>query len=373
MGDGAGWRPSDSVRLAVRVFVNEGDWAMATIYDLIEVTSISANTTYSEANGNLLGVVDGASGPELDDGEFDEGDLMTIGGTTYTIDTIQEPSSSGSFLLGDGSTRTFSPQSESNLDVMFLTVSNGGTTRYFILPNDSYGDMSLRSVTTGGITDVGGSDAAVIGTTDDAVTVVCFAAGTRIAGPAGKEMRVETLKAGDLVQTADHGPQPVRATRHHGLSAGTLARNPHVRPIRIPAGALGAGLPTRDLVVSPQHRILVRSKIAQRMFGQEEVLLPAKFLLTVAGVEVDARDAGVDYYHVVMDRHEVLSANGIGAESLYLGPEAMKTLKAAQSTGPAMLGASRTATQDVPARLFAKGGRGRRLVQRHVKNARAFA
>lgn len=109
------------------------------------------------------------------------------------------------------------------------------------------------------------------------------------------------------------------------------------------------------------------------MFGQEEVLLPAKFLLTVAGVEVDARDAGVDYYHVVMDRHEVLSANGIGAESLYLGPEAMKTLKAAQSTGPAMLGASRTAAQDVPARLFAKGGRGRRLVQRHVKNARAFA
>ena len=90
---------------------------MATIYDLIEVTSISANTTYSEANGNLLGVVDGANGPELDDGEFDEGDLISIGGTTYTIDLIQEPSSSGSFLLGDGSTRTFSPQNEDNLEL----------------------------------------------------------------------------------------------------------------------------------------------------------------------------------------------------------------------------------------------------------------
>ncbi len=347
---------------------------MLTIYDLIEVTSISAGTTYSEANGNLLGLVDGASGPELDDREFDEGDLISIGGTTYTIDLVQEPSSSGRFLLGDGSTRSFSPQSESNLDVMFLTVSNGGTTRYFILPNDSYGDVNFQSVTTGGITDVGGSDAAVIGTTDDEVNAVCFAAGTLISVAGNDTRPIETLAPADLVQTADHGPRPVRWIAHHAISAASLARNPHVRPMRISAGALGRGLPDAPLVVSPQHRILVRSKIAERMFGQSEVLLPAKFLLGVTGVELDPRTGGVDYYHVVMDRHEVLFANGVGAESLYRGQEAMKTLRSAQSAALAILGASGTAAiGDVPARLFAQGGRGRRLVERHLKNARAFA
>lgn len=347
---------------------------MASIYDLLEVTIISANTTYSEENGNLLGVVDGASGTELDDGEFDEGDLISIGGTTYTIDLIQEPSSSGSLLLGDGSTRSFGPQNEDNLDVMFLTVSNGGTTRYFILPNDSYGDLTVQSVTTGGITDVAGNDAAVIGTTDDEVNVVCFAAGTMIAVAEGGARPIETLAPGDLVLTADHGPRPVRWLEHHAINAASLARNPHVRPIRISAGALGQGLPDAPLVVSPQHRILVRSKIVQRMFGQSEVLLPAKFLRGVTGVETDPRDGGVDYYHVVMDRHEVLFANGVGAESLYRGQEAMKTLRSAQSAALAMLGASRTAARgDVPARLFAQGGRGRRLVERHLKNARAFA
>ena len=130
---------------------------MATIHDLIEVTSISANTTYSTADGTILGVVDGASGTDLDDGEFDTGDLITIGGTTYTIDLIQEPSSSGSFLRGDGSTSAFGPQHESTLDVVFLTVSSGGTTRYFILPNDSYGDLNVQSVTTGGVSSRGPS------------------------------------------------------------------------------------------------------------------------------------------------------------------------------------------------------------------------
>ncbi|MBY5990161.1 Hint domain-containing protein [Roseovarius atlanticus] len=346
---------------------------MATIHDLIEVTSISANTTYSTADGTILGVVDGASGTDLDDGEFDTGDLITIGGTTYTIDLIQEPSTSGSFLRGDGSTSTFGPQHESNLDVVFLTVSSGGTTRYFILPNDSYGALNVQSVTTGGITDVHANDAAVIGTADDAVNVVCFAAGTRIAAVSpGAEVAVEALAAGDLVLTADHGPQPVRAIERHALSAATLARNPHVRPIRIATGALGPGLPVEDLVVSPQHRILVRSKIAHRMFGQTEVLLPAKLLLGVAGVAVDMREGGVEYYHVVMDRHEVLRANGIGAESLYRGQEAMKALNTAHSAGLAMPGAGPIAGQDVPARLFVTGGRGRRLVDRHVKNHRAF-
>lgn len=103
---------------------------MATIHDLFEVTDISQHTTYSHENGKLLGVVDNVSSRDLNDGEFDEGDRILIGGVSYRIDRIQEPESSGRFTQGDGTDRSFDHASEHNLDVAFLTVSNGGTTRH---------------------------------------------------------------------------------------------------------------------------------------------------------------------------------------------------------------------------------------------------
>lgn len=153
---------------------------MATIYDLIEVTNISPDTTYSLANGNLLGVVDGMTSPQLDDGEFDIGDIVTIGGVNYTIDRIQEPLNSGRFTEGDGTDNSFNPGSETNLDAVFLTISNGTETRYFIIPNDRYGDMNVEQIRTGSLEDVGGKDSAIISTTDNNVNVVCFVDGTMI-------------------------------------------------------------------------------------------------------------------------------------------------------------------------------------------------
>ena len=128
---------------------------MATIYDLIEVTGINSNTTYSNANGGILGVVEGATSTDLDDGEFDIGDIVRIDGVNYTVSIIREPSSTGNFLLGDGSTVDFDPGSESNLDVMFLALTSGGTTRYFVLPNDSYGDMNVQAVNIAGTSHFG--------------------------------------------------------------------------------------------------------------------------------------------------------------------------------------------------------------------------
>ncbi|MBF9043166.1 hemolysin [Rhodobacterales bacterium HKCCE4037] len=323
------------------------------------------------ANGNLLGFVDSASGPELDDGEFDEGDIINIGGTNYTIDLIQEPSSSGSFLLGNGSTAGFGAKSESNLDVMFLTVSDGVTTRYFILPNDSYGDFNIQSVTTGGINDVAGNDAAVIGTTDNETNIVCFAEGTLIETMSGKMVPVERLAVGDLVRTLDHGGQPIRWIGRAHLSAERLDASPHLRPIRIAAGALGPGRPSTDLVVSPQHRLLVTSKIAQRMFGEAEVLASAKSLLQLPMVEVEpTSESGVRYFHLLLDNHEILFANGAQAESLYLGEQALQTLSRAarreiQEIFPGFIGAE---VLPPSARLFAPVQKGRTLAMRHAKN-----
>jgi hypothetical protein len=224
---------------------------MATIYDLVEITSVLPDTTYSAVDGSLLGVVDNVQlrdgGVDDNDGEFDIGDALFIDGVSYTINRIQEPSSSGRFIFANGTDRSFDPGSESNLSVAFLTVSNGSTVRYFAIPNDSYGDLSITGIRTASLTDVAGSDAAVISTADNNVSVVCFLRGTQITCAAGRAAKVETLKVGDWVQTADCGPMQIRWIGCTRLDRDTLAGHPKLRPIRIRQGALGPNRPDCDL------------------------------------------------------------------------------------------------------------------------------
>ncbi|MBP6678165.1 MAG: Hint domain-containing protein, partial [Paracoccus sp.] len=94
----------------------------------------------------------------------------------------------------------------------------------------------------------------------------CFTAGTLIEAEAGA-VAVENLKVGDRVRTRDHGLKPIRWIETQHLDAQLLAQMPHMRPIRVRAGVLGAGLPRRDLCLSPQHRLVVRNAIVARMFG----------------------------------------------------------------------------------------------------------
>ncbi|MDR7123856.1 Hint domain-containing protein [Pseudotabrizicola sp. 4114] len=300
---------------------------MALIYDLIEVTGISPDTTYSTAQGNLVGVVNSAQlldhGKDDTDGEFDTGDQLRIGGVSYRIDQIQKPSSSGRFTLGDGSERSFNPASESNLAVIFLTVSNGGTVRRFIIPNDSYGGISIREIRTGSLTNVGGSDAAVISTASSGIKIVCFAAGSLIEVAGHAQVAVESLSAGDWVQTADHGLMQIRWVGSMTLDRQALAAHPHLRPIRISKDALGPGSPAQDLYLSPQHRVLVKSRIALRMFGAAEVLVAVRHLVGSGGIDVVQDTCRVVYHHVLLDRHEILFANGAACESLYLGAQAI--------------------------------------------------
>jgi hypothetical protein len=346
---------------------------MATIFDLIEVTNISPDTTYSALQGNYLGVVDGMVSAELDDGEFDEGDIVTIGGVKYAITLIQEPTSSGRFTTTDGTNLSFNPQSESNLDAVFLTLSNGVETRYFIVPNDSYGDMTLSEIRTGSLNDVAGNDAAIISTTDHSVSVVCFANGTLIEGADGRHFPIEALKAGDKVRTLDHGLQPITWTGFRSIGVAQLMGLPHLRPVRICQGALGQGTPKLDLFVSQQHRVLVRSRIAERMFGNREVLVAAKKLIGLDGIAVSQSFAPLSYHHLMFDRHEIIFANGALCESLYPGPQAIRTLnEIVQTAGNSVAGIADGAQTFRPARLFATGPKAEKLARRHKKNDRTI-
>lgn len=205
------------------------------------------------------------------------------------------------------------------------------------------------------------------------LAVVCFARGTMISTALGL-VAVEALKAGDLVETRDNGLQPVRWIGSIKMSAQDLQKNPNLIPIRISAGALGAGTPAADLLVSPQHRVLVRSKIAQKMFGTSEILVAAKQLLEVDGIDIATDLSEVEYFHFLFDQHEVVVSNGAETESLYTGPQAIK------SVGPAALAEIYTLFPElqsdsyapVPARVLANGRKGRQLTARHVQHQRAL-
>ncbi len=152
------------------------------------------------------------------------------------------------------------------------------------------------------------------------ISIVCFAAGTLISTASGL-IAIEDLKVGDMVTTLDHGEQPIRWIGSRTLGLAELTAKPKLKPIRISAGALGGGLPTRDLVVSPQHRVLIRLAIAKRIFDVPEVLIPVNKLVGIEGINVIENRTEIMYFHLLFDRHQLVFSEGAATESLYLGPQ----------------------------------------------------
>ncbi|AUH34330.1 Hint domain-containing protein [Paracoccus tegillarcae] len=196
---------------------------------------------------------------------------------------------------------------------------------------------------------------------------ICFARGTEIQTETGVR-KVEHLREGDMLMTRDNGPKPISWIGSRGFVNDQSENARKFSPILIRKGALGSDRPNRDLFVSPQHRILVRSKIAQRMFGEDEVLIAAILLLQIDGIEQVSDFDEVEYFHILFDQHEIVYANGVEAESLHTGPEALKSLplearqeifaifpQLAEMTG----GSSRSL-----ARFSPKGKKARKLAER---------
>ncbi len=155
--------------------------------------------------------------------------------------------------------------------------------------------------------------------------LVCLAQGTLVETKQG-QIAVEKLETGMLLKTLDDGFQPLKKVLHRKVSTQEQSRDGRLRPILIGQGALGAGLPHRDLRVSPQHRMLVAGPLAERMFNQSEVLVAAKFLTKLAGIRVDPVLQDITYFHLLCARHQVLFAEGAPTESLFLGAELQKHL-----------------------------------------------
>ncbi len=157
--------------------------------------------------------------------------------------------------------------------------------------------------------------------------VICFTAGTRIATPEGYKL-VEELGEGDMVQTADDGAQPVMWAGQRRMTGARLFAMPHLRPMRIRAGVLGPDIPDGDLLVSPNHRLLLRGLAAQALYNTPEVLIRARDLSGLRGISTDHRLTEATYVHILMDRHQVLFANGVETESFHPAEADFGTLDA---------------------------------------------
>jgi hypothetical protein len=152
--------------------------------------------------------------------------------------------------------------------------------------------------------------------------VPCFTPGILIATPEG-ERRVETLRVGDKIVTRDNGLQEIRWIGHKQMDWPAFAASPHLKPILIQQGALGNGLPERDMMVSPNHRMLVANERTALYFDEHEVLVAAKHLVNHRGVH-PIETVGTTYIHFICDRHEVVLANGAWTESFQPGDETLK-------------------------------------------------
>lgn len=156
----------------------------------------------------------------------------------------------------------------------------------------------------------------------------CFTPGTMIATPKG-EVLVETLRAGDKVITRDNGIQEIRWTGAKPVSWRDLTARPHLKPILVRQGSLGNGLPERDMMVSPNHRLLVANDRTALYFDEHEVLVAAKHLVGGKGVQqVDS--IGTCYIHFMFDQHEVVLSNGAWTESFQPGDYTLKGMGNAQ-------------------------------------------
>lgn len=277
------------------------------------------NVSSSPTSFEIKFVAFGTSGDlqlEQGSGNIDPDTKIQIGSNTYsfTYDWTANLPSTGS------ASNRFPAQFKGD-EIVRITILNYPTTgsnmSVFFLNGQNATQAEMNAFQNGALS-VLNQD-----TTPNPVPV-CLAEGTLVLTPAG-EVAVEQLVPGDLVMTRDHGPQPVvwhGASRHAWPGS-----DPKTRPVAIRAGALGPGCPAVDLVVSPQHKLLLADPATGR-----EVLVPAIGLTNRPGIRQMRGVKAVTYHHLLLPAHAILTTAGAASESFRPGPAALKMLGWRQRT-----------------------------------------
>ena len=268
--------------------------------------------------GDSAATLDGGDGNDTISGGFGndtilggEGDDSILGGggddsivATPGNDTVEGNAGADSILTGEGD------------DLVVWRIGDGNDT---IDLGDGQDTLDLEGWGGAWTISVAGSTATFTGdgsvgdaeltvlNYDPADSVVCFAEGTRIMTARG-EVPVEQLRAGDMALAPGEGApfKPVRWVGHRRIDIARHRTPAAAAPVLVRAGALGAGVPHRDLRVSPEHAFLLDGH-----------LVPARLLVNGAGIVQETWHRQVTYWHVELERHGVLVAEGALAESYF--------------------------------------------------------
>lgn len=153
------------------------------------------------------------------------------------------------------------------------------------------------------------SDGTVFATSPDSggsgtnFTIACFCRGTRIRTPAG-ETPVEELAIGDRVMTLAGRERPIKWIGRRAYDPQFVRNNRNILPVRVAAGALAAGVPERDLYISPEHALYLGG-----------LFLPARLLVNGVTIRQDGWSGNIEYFHIELDSHQVIFAEGAAAET----------------------------------------------------------
>lgn len=197
--------------------------------------------------------------------------------------------------------------------------------------------------------------------------IPCFLAGTKILTSEGARP-VEDLQTGDKVVTRDHGDQTIVWVGVRQLSLNETSELKS-RPIRLPAHVFGAGQPQGDTYISPNHRVLVSDPLCLRLFGVREVFVAAKFLIGFRGIGHAPAAVPIRFHHILLQNHEVISANGLATESLFNGTLAAEGFLESQPNSRSEL--SRFKSHDAPARRVLKAREALKLI-REIEKQETF-
>ncbi|MCE8511644.1 Hint domain-containing protein [Ruegeria pomeroyi] len=255
---------------------------------------VDSAVTWS-AVGNPGSIFDMDNSP-ADQFSVDGGPAQTFDGTAIYDATI---------TYTDGSTAT--------ITAVLAQDVNGNT---YLVPEfaDNADQSSLeagiiQSLTLDGLTGGGANFSGLTANRQDWQLVTCFTPGTMIETPKGPRL-IEELQAGDKIRTLDNGNQPLR-----WIGRTTVRATGAFAPVLICAGALDN---RRDLIVSPQHRMLIQGWRAELVTGHSQALVAAKHLVNNRDIRF-APGSEVTYIHLLFDRHEIIWAEGCPTESFHPG------------------------------------------------------
>ncbi len=280
---------------------------------------IGDDDLYGKAGADTI---DGGAGSDLVDGGSGNDSLGGGAGNDFLIGGVGDDT----FAMADGdgfdtiSDFTFAGSEFDQLDVSALTNADNEPVGVndVVVSDDGSGNAVLTFPNGEGINLWGVDPATLDKPMLVAMGIPCFTQGVRITTPRG-EVAIEHLRVGDLVQTLDHGPQPIRWIGKRHLSHSDLIAFPNLRPVHIRQGALGNA---RDMLVSPQHGMVTTQD------SDTPTLARAIHLARNGGpgfrVAQGVRD--VTYYHLMFERHEIILAEGAPTESFYPGPMALGSL-----------------------------------------------